>query len=81
MHKKSDEINDFSLQKAMSLAQSDAGKQLLSLLQSTESEKLNAAMEQAAAGDLNQVKKTMQELMASGKVQELVNKMRSDNHG
>ena len=81
MHKKSDEINDFSLQKAMSLAQSDAGKQLLSLLQSTESEKLNAAMEQAAAGDLNQVKKTMQELMASGKMQELVNKMRSDNHG
>ena len=81
MQKNSDQNHDFSLQKAMQLAQSDTGKELLSLLQSTESEKLNAAMEQAAAGDMAQVKKTVQELMASGQVQQLVRKMRGDSDG
>ena len=81
MQKNSDGFNDFSLQQAMALAQSDAGKQLFSLLKSTEGDKLQTAMEQAAAGDLEQVKKTMQQLMTSGQVQELVNKMRGDSNG
>lgn len=81
MQKNSDGIGDFSLQEAMKLAQSDAGKQLFSLLQATEGEKLQTAMDQAASGDLKQVKETMQKLMASAQVQELVKKMRGDGNG
>ena len=81
MQKNSEGINDFSIQQAMKLAQSDAGKQLFNLLQNTEGEKLQAAMSQAAAGDLEQVKKTMKQIMESGQVQQLMNKMRGDNNG
>lgn len=81
MQKNSDGINDFSMHQAMKLAQSDAGKQLFALLQNTEGEKLQTAMDQAAAGDLEQVKKTMQQIMESGQVQQLMKKMRGDNNG
>ncbi len=81
MSKNSDGINDFSVQQAMKLAQSDAGKQLFALLQNTEGEKLQTAMDQAAAGDLEQVKKTMQQIMESGQVQQLMKKMRGDSNG
>ena len=81
MQKNSDGINDFSVQQAMKLAQSDAGKQLFSLLQNTEGEKLQTVMQQAAAGDLEQVKKAMQQIMQSGQVQELVKKMRGEDNG
>ena len=81
MSKNSDGINDFSVQQAMKLAQSDAGKQLFALLQNTEGEKLQTAMDQAAAGDLEQVKKTMQQIMESGQVQQLIKKMRGDSNG
>lgn len=81
MSKNSDGINDFSVQQAMKLAQSDAGKRLFALLQNTEGEKLQTAMDQAAAGDLEQVKKTMQQIMESGQVQQLMKKMRGDSNG
>ena len=81
MSKNSDGITDFSVQQAMKLAQSDAGKQLFALLQNTEGEKLQTAMNQAAAGDLEQVKKTMQQIMESGQVQQLMKKMRGDSNG
>ena len=81
MQKNSEGINDFSIEKAMKLAQSDAGKQLFTLLQNTDGEKLQAAMSQAAAGDLEEVKKTMQQIMKSGQVQQLMNKMRGDENG
>lgn len=81
MQKKSDGFSDFSVQEAMRLAQSDAGQQLLALLQSTQADKLQSAMEQAAAGNMEQVKKTVQELMASGQARELLRKMQGDDHG
>lgn len=81
MQKNSDGITDFSVQQAMALAQSDAGKQLFSLLQRTQGDKLQAAMDQAAAGDLEQVKKTMQQIMASDQAKELMQRMRGEADG
>ena len=70
-----DRDQSFSMQEAMRLAQSDAGKQLLSLLQNTQADQLQAAMDQAAAGDYEQVKKTMSSLLASPEAQALVKKL------
>lgn len=75
MQKKNDRFGDFDIQQAMRLANSDAGRQLLSLLQSTQGKKLQDAMDQAAAGNYDQVKKTMQELMDNDQAQQLMKKM------
>lgn len=75
MQKKNDRFGDFDIQQAMRLANSDAGRQLLNLLQSTQGKKLQDAMDQAAAGNYDQVKKTMQELMANDQARQLMKKM------
>lgn len=75
MQKKNDGFGDFDIQQAMRLANSDAGRQLLNLLQSTQGKKLQDAMDQAAAGNYDQVKKTMQELMANDQARQLMKKM------
>lgn len=66
----------FSAEKAMALAQSEAGKKLLSMLQETNGDQLRKAMEQAAAGDYEQVKKTVSSLMRSQEAQALLEEMR-----
>lgn len=81
MDKNSEQNNGFSIQQAMKLANSDAGKQLFSLLKSTEGEKLQSAMDQAAAGNMEQVKETMQQIVQSRQVQELILKMRGEENG
>ena len=81
MQKKSDGFNDFSMQEAMRLAQSDAGQQLFALLQATQGEQLQTAMDQAAAGDYSNVKKTLQALLADRQAQELLKQLRGDPNG
>jgi hypothetical protein len=81
MQKKSDGNSDFSMEQAMKMAQSDAGKELFALLQSTQGDRLRTAMDQAASGDMDQVKKTMEEIMASRQAQELFARMRGDSNG
>lgn len=81
MEKKSDAFGEFSLQDARKLAESDAGQQLFALLQTIQGDKLKAAMDQAAAGNMEQVKKAVQELMASGQAKALIEKMRGDGNG
>lgn len=81
MQKKSEDFNDFSMGEAMRLAQSDAGQQLFALLQATQGEQLQAAMDQAAAGDYAGVKKTMQFLLADQQAQALLKQLRGDPNG
>ena len=81
MQKKSDGFNGFSMQEAMRLAQSDAGKQLLALLQTTQGDQLQTAMDQAKAGDYSNVKKTLQALLADQQAQTLLKQMQEDSHG
>lgn len=72
---------DFSMGDAMRLAQSDAGKQLFSVLQQKDSAKLQKAMGQAAAGDFEQVKETMYDLLQDPQIRALLNQLGGGNHG
>ena len=73
----------FSIQEAMRLAKSDAGQQLLSLLQQTDHNKLQLAMEQAAAGDYESIKTTLSSLLSSEEAKKLMQQMEDQNgqHG
>lgn len=73
--------DQFSMQEAMRLAQSDAGKQLLALLQKENGAALQQAMDQAATGDYEQVKKTMSSLLASAEAQALIQQLGGNKHG
>ena len=70
----------FSMQDAMRFAGSEAGQQLLALLQQTRSEDLDQAMKQAATGDLSKTKDAMRNFLSDPKVRELLNRM-GDHHG
>lgn len=67
---------DYTVAEAMKLANTDAGKQLLALLQSQQRETLDAAMSQAQAGNYDAVKKTMSAALSSPEVQRLLKQMR-----
>lgn len=69
MQKNSDH---FSIEQAKKLAESEAGKALLSALRAQNSQQIDTAMEQASAGDYEALKKTVRELAASPQVQALL---------
>lgn len=81
MEKKSEGFGKFDIQQAMRLADSDTGKQLLNLLQATQGDALQGAMNQAAAGNFDQLKKTVQQFLSNDQARQLVEKMGSDSHG
>lgn len=81
MEKKSEDFGKFDIQKAMRLASSDTGQQLLNLLQSTQGDTLQGAMDQAAAGNFDQLKRTVQQLLSNDQARKLVEKMGSDSNG
>ena len=66
---------DFPMEEAMRMAQSDAGQQLLAFLQQTQGQQLQNAMDQAAAGDYEQVRRTMQTMLASPEAQAILKKL------
>ena len=76
MEKKNEGFGNFDIQQAMRLANSDTGKQLFNLLQSTQGQTLQGAMDQAASGNFDQLKKTVQELMKNEQARQLMEKMR-----
>lgn len=66
---------DFPMEEAQRLAQSDAGQQLLALLQRSDPSRLQQAMDQAASGDYEQMKSTMATLLASPEAKKLLEKL------
>ncbi len=66
---------NFSMEDAMRLANSEAGQQLLTLLQQTNGDKLRSAMDQAAAGDYAGIQKTLSGLLASEEAKKLMKQM------
>lgn len=81
MAQKSGDFPSMDLQQAMRLANSDAAKQLFALLQSSNSGALQSAMEQAAAGNIQQTKALLAQMMADPKAKELVEKLREGRDG
>ena len=78
---KNDAVNGFSMEEAMRLAKSDTGKQLYALLHQTNPQQLQSAMDDAAAGNYEQVKNTMTSMLASEEVRALLQKMGGASHG
>ena len=65
----------FSMQDAQRLANSDAGQQLLALLQSSGGNELQAAISQASKGSYDQAKQTLSALLASQEAQDLLKQL------
>lgn len=70
---------NFSIQDAMRLAETPAGKELLSILQATEGDSMDKAKKAAAQGDYNQVKENLTDLLRSPKIQSLLREMGQQN--
>ena len=64
-----------SLQQAMRMANTPAGKQLMGLLQQADPAAMQQAIKQASAGDFSQVAKTLAPLMASEDIRSLLKQM------
>lgn len=75
MHNRFDPSEESTIRQAKAFAQSDAGQQLFAYLQKTQGETLRTAMDQAASGNYDQVKKTMSALLASAEVRAMLEKM------
>ena len=71
---------NFSMQDALRLANSPAGKELLSILQSQNSENLQKAKSQAEKGEYDAVQKTLSGLLQDPKVRKLLEEM-NGKHG
>lgn len=75
MQKKTEGYDEFSLRQAAAMAKSEAGQELLGLLQRQHADQLQDAMQQAKAGNFAQVKEMMEAMLASEQAQQLLKKM------
>ncbi len=71
--------SQFSMEDAMRLAGTPAGKQLLNLLRSSRDVDMNAARKAVEAGDIEQAKKSLSSLLQSPDVQSLLREMGHTN--
>ena len=71
----------FSMQEAMHLAQSDAGQQLLQLLRNNHGDAARSALEKARDGDITQAKQALQAFLADPQAQELLRRLKEEQHG
>lgn len=77
MQKNSDNL---SIQDALRLAKSEAGQQLFATLQQRNSDTMDRAMAQAAAGDYSQVKDTLSSLLSSPEIRAMLEQMGRQDH-
>ena len=73
------DANQFSMEDAMRLAGTPAGKQLLNLMKSSRDVDMNAARKALEAGDMEQAKKSLSSLLQSPDVQKLLREMGHTN--
>ena len=64
-----------AIEKIQELVNSGAGQQLLMLLQQTDPQALNTAIQQAGAGDYKKVSQTLSPLLQSKDIQTLLKQM------
>ncbi len=66
---------NFSMQEALRLANSDAGQRLLAILKQSDSHQLQQAMDQVNAGNFESAQKALSSLMASQEVKDLLKEL------
>ncbi len=71
--------NQFSMEDALRLASTPAGRELIALLQSAGGQDVEKAKQAAQKGDYTQAKNSLAEIMKSPKVQQLLREMEKTN--
>ena len=66
---------NFSMQEAMRLANSEAGQKLLAILKDSDSAMLRQAMDEASAGNFENTQKALSSLLSSPQVQALLKEL------
>lgn len=72
-------FQNFSVQEAMKLAKSDAGRQLMALLQQQNSKQIQDAMAQAGSGNYVQAKATLSSILENPQARALLNQLGREN--
>ena len=66
---------NFSMQEAMRLANSDAGQKLLALLKQSDSNQLQQAIAQASAGNYENAQQVLRSLLENSEIQTLLKEL------
>ena len=66
---------DFSMQEALRLAQSPAGQRLLAMLRQQNQNKMETAMTQAKAGNMEDARRTIEAMMNTPELQQLLRQL------
>ena len=74
-------FSQFSASDAQKMANSDAGQQLLTLLQQDHAASANAVQQSAAAGDYTQLNKQLSNIMEDPRAKALLRQLWEDYHG
>ncbi len=77
------EKNDrnFSMEEVKRLANSDAGRQLLALLQGSHAADANAAASSAQSGDMEKARQALSSLLSDPRAQALLQQLQEERHG
>lgn len=73
--------NNFSMEEVMRLANTDAGKQLMAMLQGTHAAEASAAASSAQSGDMEKAKQALAAFLSDPKAQALLKQLQEDRHG
>lgn len=71
--------NEFSMEEIKKMAQSDAGRQLMAMLQGTDT--AGAVRQSAQSGNMAQVKQALSAFLSDPKAQELLKQLEEQSHG
>lgn len=72
---------NFSMEEIKRLAQSDAGKQLMAMLESGHSGASDAVRSSIRSGDMEQAKKALSAFLSDPKAQALLRQLEEEKHG
>lgn len=70
----------FSVQEAMKLAKTDAGKQLIAFLQQQNANDIQNAMTQANAGNMDAAKQALSQILQNPQAKEMLEKLGRERH-
>lgn len=73
-------FQNFSVQEAIKLAKTDAGKQLIALLQQQNGKEIQNAMAQANAGDIRQAKQALNAILQNPEAKALLQQLGREKH-